>query len=713
MFTGIDEVDWTSLRHAYGSARDVPGLLRGLASAEPVERAAALDRMYGAVHHEGRVYDSTLACVPFLLTLAADGRVRERSALVELLVSIGEGEPGEGVAERAVAGDEVVAGDDVRAQTPVRAEAGVRAGAEVRAGAQVFIRLIGDPDPTVRRAAVAAVVRFVDEPPRALALLRERLSVERDDRLVIALVEGLGDFARRHPGHAAEAVELLAAQSGPPYGPGPRLAALGQLAACAPARLPADLVPEVLGLLGERSAHRPCLPGAAGASAVHSLVARLRRLRPTDEEGGRLLRTLHTALDDRLPDRIALLEGQLTSADPAERCNAVLLAGALFREWRGDYGTTVELIGEQLRPEEGEDEGRLRDTAVAVLADLFTLAAPAADRLHALVAARPDRWVRRWRPEPPLLGGPLRALARSGDARAVPVLAEVLTGPVVPRDLGAAVVDLGAAAAPLAPLLCRALAAVPLDSPGPVVPLLDALGALRDPLVVPEALRRLQSFRNGAGAAHDGSVRPALEALGAVGAAAHEAAPTLRGLLGEPQSGGPALPSADAVSAADALWAVEGDASAVLPVLLRELTHADPRQRARAARSLSKLGPGARPALPALRRTLAAEGTTGGAAVTEAAAYAICAVTGEAEPAVARVLRSAWADRPRSRAAVAACLSALGAAAAPLRDLAETELAAPRRHTARSGGRGSHDIADDETLLRLCRRVVEGDGDGA
>jgi hypothetical protein len=295
----------------------------------------------------------------------------------------------------------------------------------------------------VRRAAATAVVRFLDEPARVLALLRERLTVERDDRLVIALVENVGHLARRHPGQAAEAVEVLAAQSGPPYGPGPRLAALGQLAACAPGRLPADLVPTVLGLLGERSAHRPCRPGAAGASAVHSLVDRLRRLRPSDEEGTRLLRTLHTALDDRLPDRIALLHGQLTSPGPTDRCNAVLLAAALFREWRGDHSATVALIGEQLRPEAGEDEGRLRDTAVSVLADLFTLAAPAADRLHALVAAHPEQWIRRWRPEAPLLAGPLHALARSGDARAVPVLAEVLAGPVVPRDLGTAVADLG------------------------------------------------------------------------------------------------------------------------------------------------------------------------------------------------------------------------------------------------------------------------------
>ncbi len=49
---GIDEVDWASMEHAYGPADDVPGLLRGLASADPAERERALDGMYGAVHHQ-------------------------------------------------------------------------------------------------------------------------------------------------------------------------------------------------------------------------------------------------------------------------------------------------------------------------------------------------------------------------------------------------------------------------------------------------------------------------------------------------------------------------------------------------------------------------------------------------------------------------------------------------------------------------------------
>ncbi|CAM5259203.1 hypothetical protein [Streptomyces aurantiogriseus] len=86
------------------------------------------------------------------------------------------------------------------------------------------------------------------------------------------------------------------------------------------------------------------------------------------------------------------------------------------------------------------------------------------------------------------------------------------------------------------------------------------------------------------------------------------------------------------------------------------------------------------------------------------AAVAVCRVTGEVEAGAAPVIRTAWANDPHTRLD----LAALGPAAASLRDLAQTELTTSRRHTARPGGHGSHDIPKDEELLRRCRQVVTG-----
>ncbi|MFE9598463.1 HEAT repeat domain-containing protein [Streptomyces hokutonensis] len=660
MFTGIDEVDWASLRHAYGSAEDVPVLLRGLASADPVERASALDGMYGAVHHQGMVYDSTLACVPFLLALAVEEGVAERGDLVELLVSIGRGR---GPAEAAL-----------------------------RAEAQVFVVLVGDRDPGVRRAAARGLVRFLDQPARVLGVLRQRISVERDDRVLLALVESLGLFVRRFPAHAAEALDTLLALGTPPYDPGLRLAALGQLAGCAPDLLPADLVPRVVGLLGERSERRRSgLRERDDIDCPDTLTGRLRQLRPSDEEGAQLVRTLHTALGGRVADRIVLLEGQLSAPDSTDRCNGVWMSAGLFREWRADHSALVALVGEQL----GAEADRLRDAASSVLGELFHLAAPAADHLHALVIARPDLWTQRWERGAPALGGALKALARSGDPRAAPVLAELLARPAVPDDLGRVIVHLGRSAAPLAPALRYRLGRVPLDSPETsdrAVPLLSALTALADREAVPGVLRLLRGMPDGVRSGQP-VVASAVRALDVFGVGAEDVVPVLRALLDSECAG----------VAAGALWSVEGDASVVLPSLLRELASSDGQRRRVAADVLARVGVSARVASDGLARMVEAE------CVEErvAGARALWRVTGDAGR-VLPVLGSAWTGHPRVRGAVAACLVGMGTAGAPLHDLVTAELAASRRHLARAGGHGSQDVLEDERLLGLCREVVAG-----
>ncbi|MFE6520842.1 HEAT repeat domain-containing protein [Streptomyces sp. NPDC057794] len=667
MFRGIDEVDWASLRHADGSAEDVPGLLRGLASADPAERQTALDGMYGAVHHRGDVYDATLACVPFLLALAVREELRDRAGLVELLVSIGAAEGA--TADRAA-----------------------RARAALRAGGEAFARLAGDPDAGVRRAVLPALVPYVTPPARVLSLLRQRISVERDDRVLPGLAESVGLFARRHGAAggplAAEAVGLLAELSGPPYGPGLRLAAIGQLASCAPERLPADLVPTVVRLLRDRSGQRARPGRPYGSPHGDSLAVRLRRLRPSDEEGSRLLRTVHHALGDRVADRIALLCGQLTSPDPLDRCNGVWMTAGLFREWRGAHPEPVVLVGTQV----GTEEGRLHDAAVAVLRELGELAAPAAGPLHALLSHRPELRVRYGPRGAPALGGALRVLAGTGDARAVPVLAEVLAGPVVPDDLGLVIPRLGRAAAPLAPALRRRLARVPLDGPAArrrAEPLLAALAALRDTASVPSVVRLLRGVPDRPG--NPGAVvEAAVRALAAFGAAAREAEPELRGLLD----------TACGVAAAEALWSVTGEPEAVVPVLLRALTDTGSggHRRAAAADVLGRMGPAAAPAVPGLLRLTGSED----AAERVAAACAVWRTGGEAER-VLPVLRSAWTQQPGTRTAIAGCVAALGPAGAPLHDLLRAELASPRRHLADRAGTG---IQADLVLTRVCREAL-------
>ncbi|MFF9194511.1 PBS lyase [Streptomyces sp. NPDC014779] len=691
MLTGIEEVDWASLGHAYGPADDVPELLRGLASADPAERENALDGMYGAVHHQGDVYDSTLACIPFLLELVADPTVQDRGGIVELLTSIG------GI---DLCGDEELDELDPDDAEFTPAANYAMAAAAVAAGADVFLGLVHDPDPEVRLAAPCALASLHGDPVRVLGLLRERLTVERDTEVRLALVASVGRIALRHESLRAETVEWLDWLSRAAQAPGLRLAALAQLARVAPAEIPDDVVERVTVLLDEvRTAPAGACAEPARTGGSPTLVGQVRELleehsagRPTPwtEE---LLRTLHTALDDRVDDRIALVLAQLRSPDWGQRSDAIWLCGGLIRVWRGRYDEVVRLVGAQL----SDPEPRLREAATSFLERLFELAAPSADALAARLTAAPTG-----PPDPPASapgartgrGGALLALARSGDSRAIPLLARALEEREVRRELLYAVDALGPAALPLAPVLRRRLAEVELDDLlyDRAAPLLFALGAVRGAQALPEVLRVLR----GAPANRRDWVHEAcLRTLAAFGPPAREALPDVRRLLASPSAAVSAM-------AARAVWALDGSLDEALDTLdqwLRPGTSGD--EWCAAALSLGAIGPAAARTAPALRAGLGARELW----VRVRSAAALWRVTGDSADTLP-VLLAAWEENRHTRVAVAECLAEMGPAAAGAEHAIRAELSRRRRHNAREDGAGSHDVHDDEKLLTLCRAAL-------
>ncbi|MEU1228689.1 PBS lyase [Streptomyces sp. NPDC005828] len=689
MLTGIEEVDWASLGHAYGPADDVPELLRGLASADPAERETALDGMYGAVHHQGDVYDSTLACIPFLLELVADPAVQDRGCIVELLTSIGgiELDDDEELDELGADDEEFIPAANY-----------AMAAAAIAAGADVFLGLVSDADPEVRLAAPCALASLHPEPARVLNLLRERLTVERDTEVRLALVAAVGRLALRHASLRTETVEWLGWLARAAQDPGLRLAALAQQARCAPGDIPDDVVPWVTGLLEEirTSANRPASPGTERA-ATPTLIGQVRELleehaagrpAPWTEE---LLRTLHAALDDRVDDRIALIVAQLRSPDWGQRSDAIWMCGGLIRVWRGRYEEVVRLVGAQLQ----DPEPRLREAATSFLERLFELGAPAADALAARLSAGPGA-------AGPGAAGPVRsgrdgallALARAGDTRAVPLLARALEEPEVRRELLYAMDGLGPSAAMLAPLLTRRLAEVELDERlyDRAAPLLYALAAVRGAQAVPEVLRVLR----GAPANRRDWVREAaLRTLAAFGPAAAEAVPDMRRLLA-------ADSAAVATTAARALRAAEGDRGDVLPALEGWLRPgASGAEWCAAAQALGEIGPAAAAAAPALRPGLASRDLW----VRVRSAAALWRVSGDASVALPALL-AAWEENRHARVDIAECLAEMGPAASAAQLVVLTELTRRRRHNAREDGSGSHDIHLDEKLLTLCRAAL-------
>jgi hypothetical protein len=94
VFQDLDQVDWSSARHAYGSASDVPALLRAALSLLQDDRETALMALFGELCHQGSVYEASALAVPFLFRMLEYAGTPDTAAVATLLASLANGTPG-------------------------------------------------------------------------------------------------------------------------------------------------------------------------------------------------------------------------------------------------------------------------------------------------------------------------------------------------------------------------------------------------------------------------------------------------------------------------------------------------------------------------------------------------------------------------------------------------------------------------------------------
>ncbi|MFG1812078.1 HEAT repeat domain-containing protein [Streptomyces sp. NPDC049040] len=687
MFDGLHDIDWASMEHAYGSAEEVPALLWALCSADAGERGKALDRFHSAVHHQGSVYPSTAASLPFLFELATDRATPDRAAVVALIVGIGR----ESI-DRGFEDD----GTEIEYDPPMGC---AQAMAFLREQGADIAQLASDPDPGVRLAAVPGIGLFLEDADQAAGLLRDRLAAEQGLPVRLRVVEAAATLALRLPA-AVEQVKdwlsVLAADT--TQCPATRLAALVQRARCAPDEIGDDVLPTAVVLLRQTAralpvrpiATAPARPSASAgavppqiAAAFEDLDRHTRVYAPTTT----LLRTFHAALGARVGDRTAVLAEQLASPDPGARLDAVRMGGQLAREWRGDHTRLLLLVAEQLTSAGLE----VAAAAAAVLESCHPIAAPAREALAAHVDAQraahgPTVWAAA---EPRLRRShqeAVRALARLGDTRALPSLLVALDSDADAWRAIQVAGHLPQAADELVPRLCDHLRRADLTGQHTemsVTALLAALTALGDPAAIPAVVDTLT-----AAVCHEQHrvVRAAMNALKPFGPAAAGARVTIR----------PLTTAADArvrAAAASALWAASGDPDEVIPVLL-DLIDASVTE---AVDLLGEIGPPAAAALPHLRGHL----THSYEWVRVHCATALWEIGGQTEaPAVLKVLLEAVAHNPATANHVVACLDRMGTLATPALPMLRNQLAGPRR-----GGR-FRGIDTDEALQHTCRTLI-------
>jgi hypothetical protein len=170
----IDQIPWQDLTHAYGSAADVPDLLRALRASSPELHGddSPLWQLFGNIWHQGTVYEATAYAVPFLIELAVDRRTPDRVGILSLLVEIARGS-----SYRDVHGNLLKEADFLQKKNKELTWAR-RAHDAVAAGFTHFVNLAKEPG-DVAFAAAHVLVQLPDHGTEAAAIIRSLLRHEQ------------------------------------------------------------------------------------------------------------------------------------------------------------------------------------------------------------------------------------------------------------------------------------------------------------------------------------------------------------------------------------------------------------------------------------------------------------------------------------------------------------------------------------------------------
>ncbi|MGC0317168.1 hypothetical protein [Kitasatospora acidiphila] len=729
---GLDDIDWAALSHAYGDADDVPELLRGLRSPDPAEREGALDALYGGVHHQGDLYDSTLACLPFLCALAADPAVEDRDALLGLLDSIGESAD----QSRDCAGDDIPdpqavvdqAKDEDEWYEEVSWAYGLLAHAALRDLLPTVVPLLADPDPGVRAAAAGLLARRHSRPDAVLELLIEQAAREDDGAARHAHAGALGTLVGRlhdDPPLRLRAVRALAQLAEPAGDPGTELIALAALARHAPDQLPEGTAEQAAAAL-DRSREQPAAPAPDPRPDTDTLLSHLRKLRATtfaedaDERVADALGALHQALGDRVTIRHQLVLHTLRHGDPQSPLEAVDRAGDLHSGWRvpdAAAAETAEQLGLLLRDPDEE-------LATAAARELRLGRLPLSPELldTAAAIAEDGRFHTGWGWERNLAGQCIQLLAAAGDERGVSTLAPLLPGRIAPEDLPDWCEQLRPHVnGDLFGVLYVRMRQIVKSCDQEVEDgklnhtalrelgrLLAAMAATRRPeapkIIGPMLTAALTLTQDTTRALHDGPCT-ALSRSDGLGPDAEDALPVLRELLGDPEQ-------KTRVAAARALWHAGQDPAEFLPALGEVIADTENwYARVRALELAAVMGPAAAPLAEQIREDLAAEreGTDHDPTLTRLL-LAARATAPDAEPHD-ELMRALWSRSRDIRPLIAAALvreQATRGVPAGFPELLRAELADPRRVDNNSNyyGRMRYNTATDDAFRADCRALL-------
>ena len=87
MLEGLDAINWREIKHWWGTAEDIPDLIRGLASPDKAQREAAYSDLENKIAHQQELCQVSPAVAPFLVELL-DENIEDKHFIIYLLTDL-------------------------------------------------------------------------------------------------------------------------------------------------------------------------------------------------------------------------------------------------------------------------------------------------------------------------------------------------------------------------------------------------------------------------------------------------------------------------------------------------------------------------------------------------------------------------------------------------------------------------------------------------
>ena len=169
MLEGLNKVDWQSVRHRKGHARNIPKLLLDLLSNDNKTQSSAVLQLFDTIWYHGTVYEATVHTVPFLYEILENPECSEKFSLVWLLFLIANGNS--------------VYPDPLPEEKQKEAVWANKAHDAVRQGVKTILGLLNEKDKGLRLPVVLLLASLPEEAEQIKPQLLSILSTEENDEV--------------------------------------------------------------------------------------------------------------------------------------------------------------------------------------------------------------------------------------------------------------------------------------------------------------------------------------------------------------------------------------------------------------------------------------------------------------------------------------------------------------------------------------------------